>query len=96
MCLKFDIVCFSVYAKINVHEAANTNKIKLHISRSIPGLKDRKQSLYTIYTTFIEQGKKTDKAITWSSKVMVRKISLEKSKSYRERINHRIGDAKTK
>lgn len=27
------------------------------------GLKDREQSLYNIYTTFIEQGKKIDKAI---------------------------------
>lgn len=75
-----DIVRFSAYANMQkwmhthfVHETANTNKTMLDISRNILGLKDREQSLYTIYATFIEQGKKTDKAIAWSSKVMNRK-----------------------
>lgn len=70
-----DIVCLCkcLYKNISVHE-----KLKIHIKSFSPlkkiildwiqnwGLKNRDQSLYNIYTIFIEQSKKINKATAWS------------------------------
>lgn len=69
-----DIVCLCkcIQKYICARKAENTHKIIFTSKKNILdwiqnwGLKNRDQSLYNIYTIFIEQSKKINKATAWS------------------------------